>query len=505
MKSTTTITHGMNSSRCYALKKRQLIRLAFMVSILFSILHPTLAQKTINLPDVITLAKEQSIASLQAATEKENGYWTWRTFQSNYKPQLSLDGILPDFTRSFSAITQPNGSIEFQPISNNNASATVSLSQTLSATGGKLFVSSQLQRFDDFDRNLTRYNGNPVFIGLEQPLFSFNALKWDKKIEPLRYKESQQAYVEELEWIAVQAVELYFDLLLAQVNVQISETNLANNDTIHAIGEEKYKVGQLSKNELLQLKLAVLNAQKSLATAKQDLATANLQLRAFAGMQSDAQYVLNIPSETIALSVNSELALKEALTNRQAAIAFERRKREAERDVAIAKGENGVNISLIATMGFSNRAEQISEVYQKPQDQQSVFMQLSVPLMDWGRSKSRKQRALANKKLVEYAVQQDQLNFEQTIRTQIGLYETYESQLEITKMADQLAQERYQIAKERYLLGNLSITNLNIALQEKDQAKRDYIQALRNYWYAFYNLRRLTLYDFERLETISTD
>lgn len=460
------------------------------------------AQQKLSLDEVIQLVKQQSLGALQAETEKENGYWTWRTFKSNYKPQLSLDGILPNFTRSFSPITQPNGSIEFQPISNNNLSATLSLSQTLSATGGRLFVSSQLQRFDDFDRNLTRYNGNPIFIGVEQPIFGFNTLKWDKKIEPLRYKESQQAYVEDLEWMAVQTVTYYFDLLLAQVNVQIAQTNLSNNDTIYVIGQEKFKVGQLSKNELLQLQLGVLNAKKSLATAQQDLATARLRLQSFAGIVGNEQFHLSIPSKTSTMQVDEATALKEALTNRQAAIAFERRMREAERDVARAKGENGVNISLIATMGLSNRAEQISEVYQKPQNQQSVYMQVAVPIMDWGRSKSRTQRALANKKLVEYAVQQDQLNFEQTIRTQIGLYETYNSQLEITKLADQLAQERYQIAKERYLLGNLSITNLTIALQEKDQAKRDNIQALRNYWLTFYNLRRLTLYDFEQQQRI---
>lgn len=490
--------------------KKQYLHISSVFSMLFLLVlgnaQTSKAQTGMSLKDLIKQVKRESLASLQADVTKENGYWTWKTFKSNYKPQLKLDATLPDFTRSFSAITQPNGSIEFQPVRNNNASATLSLSQQVSATGGTLFVSSQLQRFDDFDRDFTRYNGNPVFIGLNQPLFGFNNLKWDKQIEPLRYKESQQAYVEELEWIAVQAVDFYFDLLLAQVNVKISMSNLANNDTIYSIGQEKFKVGQLSKNELLQLQLGVLNAKKSLATARQDLATAQLNLRSFAGNTSEMlTQELSIPSEVSPMHVDLAIALKEAQNNRQAAIAFERRKREADRNVAIAKGENGVNVSLVATMGFSNRAERVSEVYKEPQDQQSIYMQLSVPIMDWGRSKSRKQKALANKKLVEYAVKQDQLNFEQTIRTQIGLYETYKSQLEITRLADQLAQERYQIARNRYLLGNLSITNLTIALQEKDQAKRDNIQALRNYWYAFYNLRRLTLYDFEKQERITSN
>jgi outer membrane protein TolC len=36
-----------------------------------------------------------------------------------------------------------------------------------------------------------------------------------------------------------------------------------------------------------------------------------------------------------------------------------------------------------------------------------------------------------------------------------------------------------------------------IAQNERDSAKRAYIQALRTYWLGVYNLRRLTLYDFE--------
>lgn len=56
--------------------------------------------------------------------------------------------------------------------------------------------------------------------------------------------------------------------------------------------------------------------------------------------------------------------------------------------------------------------------------------------------------------------------------------------------------------RNRYLIGKIDITNLFIAQNERDSATRSYIQALRNYWLGLYNLRRLTLYDFERQELI---
>jgi len=69
-------------------------------------------------------------------------------------------------------------------------------------------------------------------------------------------------------------------------------------------------------------------------------------------------------------------------------------------------------------------------------------------------------------------------------------------QIEITKKADEVAQERYVVAQNRYLIGKIDITNLNIALNEKDTAKRSYLEALKSFWTAYYDLRRLTLYDF---------
>jgi hypothetical protein len=39
-------------------------------------------------------------------------------------------------------------------------------------------------------------------------------------------------------------------------------------------------------------------------------------------------------------------------------------------------------------------------------------------------------------------------------------------------------------------------------MQEKDQAKRNYIETLRDFWIAYYEIRKLTLYDFENMKAI---
>ncbi len=476
---------------------------ALLLFCLTSFCQPDNDTLKLTLQQVVEMAKGKSIAAKQAVTLKENKYWQWRTYKSNYQPQLSLNGILPGYINSFQEVVQPDGTIEFQPVKYNNSSLSLALSQSIATTGGTVFGTTQMQRYDDFDRKFKLYNGVPYAIGYSQPLAKFNQLRWDQKIEPLKYNESRQVFIESMEQIAIKATGYFFDLLLAQVNLQISATNFENTKNILRIAKEKFDIGKVSRNEILQLELEQLKAQKAVGIAKRDMEISTLNLRTYAGLANNDKIVLILPKETKSTDINPEKILSEALENRSDAIAFMRRIAEAKRDVAKAKGDNGINATLSARLGYSKSAANFSKVYQAPKSQQLIQVEFDIPILDWGRSKSRMKTAEANKQFTEYAVEQDKQTFTQEIYTQITLYQMMKEQLILNAKADSIASEKYQIAKERYVLGNLSITDLSIAFQENDQAKRDFVLGLRDFWSAYYQLRYLSLYDLEKNQKIT--
>jgi outer membrane protein TolC len=321
-------------------------------------------------------------------------------------------------------------------------------------------------------------------------------------VAPLKYNESKQAYIESLEQISVNACNYFFDLLLAQVNYGIAEINLANTQNILRIANLKFDMGKVSRNEILQLNLEQLKAQKAVGIARRDMEISTLNLRSYIGLKSTDKIALLLPEAVIHMSVDTAKVVAEAYENRSDAIAFIRRVMEAKRDVAKAKGDNGLNASLTARIGFSKSARSIGKVYDAPINQQAFQLEFDIPILDWGRSKSRTKTAEAIQQLTEYAVEQDKQNFTQEIYTQVTLFDMMKDQLLLTAKADSIASEKYGIAKERYVLGNLSITDLSIAFQESDQAKQDYILALRDFWGAYYQLRYLSLYDFEKNQKI---
>lgn len=474
-------------------KKLPLLVIAFLA------VFPVFSQSSTNsftLFEVIELAKNQSPNALQAETRRENLYWQYRTYKSNYMPQLSLSGVLPDFNSRVIARDQDDGTTDFVSVYNNNSSLTLSLSQAVGATGGQVFISSDLRRFDDFNEDYTIYSGDPAFIGFRQPVFGFNNLKWDRRIEPLRYEESKRGYVEDMENISVISTQLFFDLLLAQVNLEIATKNLANNDTVLAIGKGRYNLGKIAENDLLLLELNVLNSSQAVSQSRLDLETSSLRLKSYIGFGADQPISLVLPNEIPTFIIDEAMAVAEARKNRRDAVAFKRQVLEAQRNVAQARGEGGFNMDVYATFGFTNSGNEIPEIYVNPQDQQSVRVGFDIPLVDWGRQKSVRNTAEANQKLVQYTVAQEEVNFDQEVITEVKQFDMLREQILITEKADEISQSRYDISQNRYLIGRISITDLNIALQDKDQARRTYISSLRNFWTAYYNLRMLTLYDF---------
>src|SRR2546428_11183713 len=151
----------------------------FKFILLAGILMPVLVKSqslsdtlNLNLQDVMEIAKTHSTAAVQAATIQENQYWQYKTFKSNYSPQLSLDGIFPQYSKTNIPVIQPDGTVEFKPVTNDNSQVNLSLTQNIGLTGGQLFLGSNVLRFSDFDRKQTRYNGIPLIIALKQPLFA---------------------------------------------------------------------------------------------------------------------------------------------------------------------------------------------------------------------------------------------------------------------------------------------------------------------------------------------
>ncbi len=480
---------------------KQFSRLILLIAV-FSVHFSVFGQQKLkySLQDIIARAKSVSPAALSAQTRKENNYWQFRFYKSNYNPQLRLNGTIPSYSQSVTAVTQPDGTIEYRQVEQNLVDLELGLQQQITATGGTISVNSSTSRFDNFlaqeGENGTRWSGVPVNIRLSQPIFAYNPLKWDRKIEPLRFEESKKSYVEEMEQISQRATQLFFNYLLAQIRFDIASQNKKNTEEIYKIEQGRYNIGTTTEDQLLQVELQVLQADQDLASARLDLESSSLELKSFIGLNESAEFELILPDEIPDFMVDVDKAIDLAFENRSDAVAFERRKLEAKAEVARAKGQR-FNMNLNASYGYNNAGFNWANIYDNPNQQAVVNLGISVPLLDWGRNKARMGIAQANQELVNYSLEQEIVTFEQEIFTKVKNFQQLKDRIMISEKADEVAAKRYEISRQRYLSGKVNITDLNIAQTEKDSNRERYISSLREYWAAYYELRQLTLYDFE--------
>ncbi|MFN6088527.1 MAG: TolC family protein [Chryseotalea sp. WA131a] len=453
------------------------------------------AQNKLTIEDVIARARAQSPSSKRTETAKETRYWEYRTFRARYNPQLAISGNAPSYSLSYVQVVQQDGSRLFQPINQTNSLVNVGLQQPLRWTGGTISANTNFNYFTDIARDSKLWSGNVFNIRLDQPIYAYNSFKWDRLTLPLKYEESKREFVEQLEFISQNASDLFFRVIAAQIDEQIARFNLANNDTIFKIEQGRYNIGTTSQDKLLQVELQLLKSKQDVAAARINKQNASLLLRIYLGLKNDEEFELVLPETVPLLEPNLDEALRYAKLNRAAYVSFERRRLEAESEVARAKGSR-LATTLVASYGLNNVGLVVGDLYNNPQQQQQFNVGFNIPVLNWGRNKATMQTAYANKKLNDYTIAQDEVNAEQEIITQVRQFELLRLQIEITKKSDQVARERYNVAQNRYLIGKIDITNLNIALTEKDNAKRSYLEALRTYWSSYFNLRRLTLFDF---------
>ncbi len=450
-----------------------------------------------SLESVLKAAGKTSFDIRQAGIQVDQAVYDLQIGKSLSKPAVSLQAQLPDYFRATAAITQPNGTIAFQQIQQNNAYLGITASKRFEATETRLSLETTLTRFDDFSFDNKLYNGMPLRLSIEQPLFAFKNLAWTRKIQQAQLKESQGGFQMATEATYVNTVSLYFAVLLAEENRRIASANVATNEELIEISKERLSLGKISKEAHLQLAIQLENARINLGTSIAEKQTAEDRLWLFIGQSqevSDVQYAIPDPLDHIKIDLPD--AINKAKANLAPLLSFKTQVLQAQRDKSKSKREMGIQGSLLASLGLARGSDRLNEVYQEPFSQQQLQFVLRVPLLDGGR----KRNTWRQQELRIAAIKEAEENEQQSLinATRISLRNFQQQQGRISELQNirKMAQERLEIARERFLLGKLSVTEWTIAQRETDNTKRDYLQALAQYWTSYYQLRMLTGFDY---------
>ena len=465
------------------------------------------AQQDMSLSDVIRTARHQSVEALQARQAFISTYWAYRSYQASRLPSVYMYGDIMNFDRSLTLLQSPeDGSLNYVGSNNLQNGIGLQVNQNITFTGGTLSVASDLSRIDQFGMNksLTWYS-RPVTVSYYQPLFTYNQFKWDKKIEPKEYEKGKRQYMEFMEQITINTVRAYHSLILARMNNDIATSNYANTGKMLSVARERQVLGSVTRDELLQLELRMLNDSISINETAVAVREAQMVLNSVLGYDESYEITPVLEENLPDVYMDYDLVMAKALENSTFNLDNEINLLNAEAAVAQAKASRGISMSLNARFGLSQTAPDFGGVYSDLLDQEVVGLSFSVPIFDWGLGKGKVQKAKAAQEVVRAQVQQSENDFRRQIFTAVGQFNNQRHQCSVSKRAMLIAQERYELMMEKFRSGKASVMELNTAQSENDTALQKYITDVSNFWEYYYTLRQYTLYDFIKGEDLDID
>lgn len=446
-------------------------------------------------PDLELANIQYAIASLQ-----------YQRFATFLKPSLNINGQIPILNRAINVINLPDGQEEFVNQSTMRNRLGASLDYQLASTGGRIFVASSIERLDVFRTEQFPYSKSyfftPVTIGIEQPLFQFNSIKWQKEILERQEDQTDARRVLEQESVVYAVVSGFYDLELIRRRMELTQSKIADSRSLIRIKEQLFERGRGSLAEMKQLALDTLQSDMEYQAIELEYAALNRQLLDLVGLEPQYHLVPVSTAEIYLPEVDLQTAIYQAIHHRARTSGIRLRMAESNRDIEEAEKDRGVSFHVSASLGLNNTAETFSGLQYNFLDRELLSIGFNMPITDWGRRQINRQLANIQLEELEKNLAQEERQITRQVTELHRRYQYLKAKRHVDETALQTAGDIYESVRNQYLRGQTDWVGLQQSRLSLDNATLTYYQTRSEAVKIYYQLRSITLYDFERNEEL---
>ena len=140
---------------------------------------------------------------------------------------------MPSYSKQYNSYQNEDGSYSFVRSNKLGLNGALSIDQNIWFTGGKVSLSSSLDFMKQLGSGGSRqFMSVPIALQLTQPIFGVNNLKWNRRIEPVRYEEAKAAFITATETVTMNAITYFFNLLYGKGDTGTARQNQVNADRL---------------------------------------------------------------------------------------------------------------------------------------------------------------------------------------------------------------------------------------------------------------------------------
>lgn len=387
-----------------------------------------------------------------------------------------------------------------------NPSGKFSITQPIKWTDGMLSINEEF----DWRKETTSRIGTPktttyrnsLFLQFNQPLFTYNRTMLALKELRLALENAQLNFAIQRLNIESRVTQQFLDLYYKQRSVEISREENANATESYQIIESKVNAGISAKEELFQADLTQANSRASLENSQIQYENALDNFKILLGLllEDDLEVVADVRKMLVEVDLAHAIdhGLKHRMELRQHDIAIE----NAMNDLIRTGAQNEFKGSVDLTYGITGTDEEFRDLYRSPTRNQSVAINFTIPLFDWGEKKHRLAAADAQVESRRLSAREEEKQVVYEIRQAYRNLLNQKTQIEIAEKNVTNARLTYEINLERYRNGDLSSKDISFYQNQLSREQLNEVAALINYQVALLDLKIRTLWDFAKQESV---
>ncbi|MBN2425043.1 MAG: TolC family protein [Calditrichaceae bacterium] len=456
------------------------------------------AQNNLDFDQALDIAREQSPLIKQARLNLERSQQQLNAQQAYLKSRFSLT-LEPFYYDRQNKFNEYESSWYYSETK--RSLGTFIVSQPLIWTDGTIALRNEFSYTDFYNESSNDANktySNNLYLTFDQPFFTYNRAKLELKEIELDFESAALDYkIQELQ-LEQQVAQAFYRVYQAKTAYQVSQDELKNTENSYTIVKNKVDAGLTAMEELYQAELNLLNSQSTVENNRVSLENYRDQLKKILGLPiaEDIDVITDVTLDTI--RVNIDKALEYGLKSR-----MELRQRDidiiyARNNVIRAGATNEFRGDLSLRFGLTGINEQVEDIFNRTDDNQSFSLSFNIPLYDWGEKKSRVKSAEATVEQRKISMEEEQREIEISIRS---AYRTILNELNQVKIARQnvkVAELTYEINLEKYKNGDLTSMDLNLYQTQLSEKRLDLGNAIISYRLAILDLKIQSLWDFRK-------
>jgi len=290
--------------------------------------------------------------------------------------------------------------------------------------------------------------------------------------------------------LAQAVVEAYYGLALANAQLRAAQQNLAAAEEFEQITSLLFSGGEVAAVDLTRAQLQTLTRRDELQKARGNEAVAAGSLRVFIGY--DFARPVSTTDLALALPVASEYQQFKAddVSRRPEFMQLEQQLRAATQEIKIARADRLPSLSYSVNGGFDT--DSLKGPRLKEHTGVSAAISFSIPIFDWGASRSRERQARLRVDIAENERTLALRGFTQQFYAARAQADNAVARINLAREGVTKAQDNLAASIARYRAGEAQIVEVTDAQTTLVEQRSALYQAIFDYQTALARLRQAT-------------